>query len=73
MTDDEIFKRWNWFSITLDEEVSRLFVGVELDSDDEDRVEELKDEFRDELWRLFHPEDEEDDDKPADLRIYKEK
>lgn len=72
MTDDEIFKRWNGFSISLDEEVSRLFVGVELDKDDEDRVDELKDEFRDELWRLFHPEDDEDD-QPADLRIYKEK
>jgi len=73
MTDDEIRDRWTAFSLTIDEELSRLFRKIDLDDDQEEQLQDLTDEYRDEVWRLFHPEDDEEpapDDKPADLRIY---
>lgn len=74
MTNDEISDRYHRFSLAIDEEVSRLFRKIDLDDDLETQLEDLKDEFRDQVFRLFCPDPDDDpDDQPADLRIYKGK
>jgi hypothetical protein len=59
MTDDDIFNRWNAFSITLDMELSQLFEKADLDDDQKEHLEELTDQFRDEAWQFFHSENDE--------------